>query len=216
MPTTPNGVWTPDDSDDWDLVTDLAAMAVSIDNAFGTPPVSFLGTEAERAALAAPKLRNGVTFRTTDTNITYHRSAGAWRIAPGTVLGSFETQPAGAISGAAGSVVGSVVTSSVAVPVGQRVRATAYYSQYTSTAASSNYTVLQIRNNASPVTYADHDKRIGARGWSSATAGVHDSVTPMGIVTATVNAPVSAAVYLASGSTAVHGPDSFTIILEAV
>ena len=119
MPTTPNGVWTPDDSDDWDLVTDLAAMAVSIDNAFGTPPASFLGTEAERAALAAPKLRNGVTFRTTDTNITYHRSAGSWRIAPGTLLGSFETTGTGNISGTSGTVVGGVVVSSVAVPVGQ-------------------------------------------------------------------------------------------------
>lgn len=216
MPTTPNGVWSPDDSDDWDLVTDLAAMAVSIDNAFGTPPASFLGTEAERAALAAPKLRNGVTFRTTDTNITYHRSAGAWRIAPGTLLGSFETTGTGNISGASGTVVGGVVVSSVAVPVGQRVKATAYYSQYnTSGSANSNFTLLHMRNNASPVSYADYDKRVGARGWSSISNGVHDSVSPMCMITATVNAPVSAAVYLASQTTAVYGPDFFTLVLEA-
>lgn len=33
MPTTPRGIWTPSDSDDWDLTVDLAAMAVSIDDA---------------------------------------------------------------------------------------------------------------------------------------------------------------------------------------
>lgn len=32
MPTTPGGIWTPDDNDDWDLTVDLAAMAVSIDD----------------------------------------------------------------------------------------------------------------------------------------------------------------------------------------
>lgn len=33
MPTTPGGIWTPDDNDDWDLTVDLAATAVSIDDA---------------------------------------------------------------------------------------------------------------------------------------------------------------------------------------
>lgn len=33
MPTTPRGIWTPADSDDWDLTVDWAANAVSIDTA---------------------------------------------------------------------------------------------------------------------------------------------------------------------------------------
>lgn len=33
MPTTPRGIWTPADSDDWDLTVDLASMALSIDSA---------------------------------------------------------------------------------------------------------------------------------------------------------------------------------------
>lgn len=33
MPTTPRGIWTPSDSDDWDLTVDWAANAASIDTA---------------------------------------------------------------------------------------------------------------------------------------------------------------------------------------
>ena len=33
MPTTPKGIWSPDDGDDWDLTIDLAAMAISTDAA---------------------------------------------------------------------------------------------------------------------------------------------------------------------------------------
>ena len=33
MPTTPNGRWSPDDGDDWDLTIDLAAMAISDETA---------------------------------------------------------------------------------------------------------------------------------------------------------------------------------------
>lgn len=36
MPVSARGVWTPADSDDWDLTVDLAAMATSIDVALGT------------------------------------------------------------------------------------------------------------------------------------------------------------------------------------
>ncbi|AXC37915.1 hypothetical protein SEA_JACKO_57 [Microbacterium phage Jacko] len=225
MPITPGGRFSPGDTDEWDLTTDLAAMQVSnetasqteIANALNTQSASFIGTEAERAALTAPKLRNGITFRTTDTNITYYRTGGAWRIAPGTTLGVYEYFSGSNIGGATGTLVGNLVSSAVSVPVGQRVRAIASYSQYNNSGtANSNFTLLQMRNSASPITYNDFDVRVGARGWSSVSSGVHDSVTPIAMLTATVNAPVSAAVYLGSSTTSVYGSDRFTLILEAM
>lgn len=38
----------------------------------------FIGTNAQRLALAAPKLRNGITWAATDTGVIWRRLAGAW------------------------------------------------------------------------------------------------------------------------------------------
>lgn len=90
MPTTPRGIWTPTDGDDWDLITDLAAFAVSVDTAIGAAlsglplPTRYIGTDAERSALTAPNLRNGIEFQTTDTNLIWYRVSGAWtQVLPG-------------------------------------------------------------------------------------------------------------------------------------
>lgn len=53
MPTTPRGIWTPADSDDWDLTVDLASMALSIDSAISasvaTGSISMFGGSAAPA-----------------------------------------------------------------------------------------------------------------------------------------------------------------------
>ena len=78
MPTTPLGVWTPDDGDDWDLTIDLAAMAISIDAALIAGATRVIGTDAERIAATAPLLRNGLEFYATDTGIEWRYTSGAW------------------------------------------------------------------------------------------------------------------------------------------
>lgn len=40
MATTTSGIWTPDDSDDWDITVDLAAMANSIQSLFNSLPTA--------------------------------------------------------------------------------------------------------------------------------------------------------------------------------
>lgn len=105
MPTTPLGVWTPDDSDDWDLTVDLAAMAVSIDSAIDNginaiPKNYMIGTNAERLALSGGALFTGLKFYTTDTKVEWIYSNSAWRLASpqgGTVTGA--DVPANAYTG---------------------------------------------------------------------------------------------------------------------
>lgn len=222
MPTTPGGRWSPADSDDWDLTTDLAAMQVSNESASAAEiataisaqlPTRFVGTDSQRTALVAPQLRNGIEFQTTDTNLTWQRRSGTWFIAPGQVLGAM-TGPATNVTGAAGTLAGTIVSTPV-LPVGQRVKVFAFYSQYTTGTANANYTMLRVRNNAADVTYAIADMVVGMRGYSAATSGVHDSVTPAGIFTTTVAAKVSAGVYLASGTTGIYGQDSFQMWIES-
>lgn len=219
MPTTPRGIWTPADSDDFDIVTDMAATAVSVDDAItaglaGIPrPWRYSGTEAQRAALTAPDLRNGIEFQTTDSNLVYLRTAGAWRIAPGTLLGSMELTTN--VTGAAGALVGTIV-STVALPVGQRVKVSASYSQYNVSAVNSNFTMLQARNSSANVSWTEYDKRAGARGWSSVAGQIHSSVSPWLILTATTAEKVSAGIYIASGTTGVSGADLISLSIEAV
>lgn len=224
MPITPGGRFSPGDSDDWDLTTDLAAMQVSNETATATEitaaingilPTRYIGTEAQRAAMTAPNLRNGIEFQSTDgpNYLTWQRRNGGWYLAPGQVL-AVMTGPASNITGAGGTLAGSII-STPTLSVGQRVKIMSNYSQYNVGNANSNYTVLRARNNAADVSFTVADMVIGARGYSSVTSGVHDTVTPAGILTTTVAAKVSAAVYLASATTGIYGQDGFQLWIES-
>jgi len=83
MPTTPKGIWSPDDGDDWDLTIDLAAMAISTDAAIpGTGNVNqqFYGPAADRASLTGVK--PGDTYQETNAGkLTWRQNtAGLWRV----------------------------------------------------------------------------------------------------------------------------------------
>lgn len=80
MTTTPRGVFSPDDSDDWDLTVDLAAMAVSIDTAL----LAGSGLESALPATAT----NGSTYYATDTNMQFVRKGGAWKRSPNRFVGA--------------------------------------------------------------------------------------------------------------------------------
>lgn len=59
----------------------LNGQSTAIDVAMLGNIWEFHGTEAQRIALATPKLRDGITFVTTDTKRTWLRSGGTWMTA---------------------------------------------------------------------------------------------------------------------------------------
>ncbi|QYC54180.1 hypothetical protein SEA_WELCOME_62 [Microbacterium phage Welcome] len=82
MPITPGGRWSPADSDDWDLTTDLAAMQVS-NEAASTAEITAASryrtmTNAQRVALPAGQLTEGLRVFTTDTRLNHIYTQGAW------------------------------------------------------------------------------------------------------------------------------------------
>lgn len=86
MPITPGGRFSPADSDDWDLTTDLAAMQVSNEAASATdisgalaalPPEKFIsGTASDRAALT--QRVSGRLFLETDTGLIFEDRVTSW------------------------------------------------------------------------------------------------------------------------------------------
>lgn len=82
MPITPGGRFSPNDSDEWDLVTDLAAMQVSNETASSNDIQNGSNyrvlTNAQRLALSGANLREGLMVWTSDTRATFMYTGGAW------------------------------------------------------------------------------------------------------------------------------------------
>lgn len=82
MPTTPGGRWSPGDTDDWDLTTDLAAMQVSNETASANEIQLASNyrvlTNAQRLALPGAQLREGLTVWTSDTRVEWRYTGGVW------------------------------------------------------------------------------------------------------------------------------------------
>lgn len=107
MPTTPRGIWTPSDSDDWDLTVDLAAMAVSIDDAITsaaqadtgwvalTPASGFTagGGFGYRKIGPAVYLRGWVTGSLTTSEVTITTLPAGARPSQVTIAPSLSTSP---------------------------------------------------------------------------------------------------------------------------
>lgn len=74
MPTTPRGIWTPDDSDDWDLTVDLAASALSTDAAIGNSQNALRGL----TSAMPPAGQEGRTYYATDTNRSWFDNGTSW------------------------------------------------------------------------------------------------------------------------------------------
>lgn len=76
--TVPDGIWSPDDSTAYNLPVDLAAMADTVQDALIARTARSIGTDAERLALSAPALKNGLEFYATDTGVEWRYVSGAW------------------------------------------------------------------------------------------------------------------------------------------
>lgn len=81
MATTPKGIYYPTvDTIMTPLANQFATLAQSVDTALGNVISAghFTGTDAQRLALAAPSLRKGVTWYTSDTNLMYMYNGSSW------------------------------------------------------------------------------------------------------------------------------------------
>lgn len=81
MATTPRGIYYPTvDTIMTPLANQFATLAQSVDTALGNVISAghFTGTDAQRLALAAPSLRKGITWYTSDTNLMYMYNGTAW------------------------------------------------------------------------------------------------------------------------------------------
>lgn len=169
-------------------------------------------TDATRTALTGASLFEGLRVRTTNNGLySWVYTGGAWQLEAGQVLA--QTESSTSVTGGAGTIVGSIV-STIALPIGQQVKVSACYSQYSTAVVPSNV-VLQSRNNATNVSFATYDKRTGTRGYSTAASQVQNSSTPFHFLTTTVAAKVSAAIYLNSASCGVFGGDNILLCIES-
>lgn len=81
MPTTPRGIWTPDSTDDYDLVVDLAATANSIDGALDNLSESSnvrVGTAAQRASFLASAPVGSLWQDTDGIRMIWRKDGSAW------------------------------------------------------------------------------------------------------------------------------------------
>lgn len=110
MPTTPDGRWSPNDGDPFDLTTDLAAMQVSNSTATANaiannvPPQNYrVGTDAQRRAIPAGQLYEGLTYYTTDTDRNWFYSGTTWLPAD---PGLYQIRP-DSVSGTGATILGN-------------------------------------------------------------------------------------------------------------
>ena len=175
--TSPDNAWSPDSVDPYKLTVDLAAMQASVQAALVARVKYFSGSDAARLALAAPYLADGITWKTTDTGITYNREGGVWKpweskwisyspssssitVGAGTALTRYKYE-AGRVRchfrfkiGAGGNIAG---TASVALPVARAALSYPYemspeIGHAYDDSATTNYILTVIANAGSTTT----------------------------------------------------------------
>lgn len=145
MPVTPLGVWTPNDSDDWDIVTDLAAMGVSIDGAItGVANATIYKAGLTSARPLASAVTEGYMWYATDTNVLWRHNGSAWELFG---LGPFKSiqvssNTTGTVAGTGTmqALTGIALSSAVTTGIPCRAKVTVSFQAYT-TAAGSGYSI---------------------------------------------------------------------------
>lgn len=126
MPTTPGGRYSPGDSEEWDLTTDLAAMQVSNETATANEISAIrqnyrVGTDSERTSLSGADLYAGLKFMVPATGIEWLRLATAWTWSPRNIA----RVEMSANQGITGSIVAlSGLTTTFTAPFAGRFRMT--------------------------------------------------------------------------------------------
>lgn len=145
--TSPDNIWSPDASNPYQLTTDLAALADSVQDAItglrGGIAYRADLTDAQRLALTGGALFEGLQVRTTDTKIDWLYTGGTW-VAWGTSSANVTVEsgwtatagytPRVVRNGGIVSIFGAVTnagggfTSVVTVPAGYRPTANTFLS----------------------------------------------------------------------------------------
>lgn len=76
--TTPDGIYSPDLTGEFNYVGDLGMLASSVQTALVKRSWYYVGSDAQRLALQAPELRDGITWEDPSTGRMWTRRAGAW------------------------------------------------------------------------------------------------------------------------------------------
>lgn len=76
--TTPDAIFWPDNSLDYEYSTHLAMMAGSMQSALIKRSWYYIGTDAQRLALGGAELRDGIIFEDVATGEVWQRKGGAW------------------------------------------------------------------------------------------------------------------------------------------
>lgn len=77
--TTPDNIWTPDSQDDYALTADLAATAVSVQNALTRRANSYTGTTAQRTAFTAAAPEGALWSDTNGEKILWIKQGASWQ-----------------------------------------------------------------------------------------------------------------------------------------
>lgn len=116
--TSPDNIWTPDATNPYQLTTDLAAMADTVQDAIQDARLNGRYraiTNAERLALTGADLYEGLWVWTTDTKILYRYTSAAWK-EQGNGPVAHNGNPGAAIAGV------TIPGSAVALPQGLKVK----------------------------------------------------------------------------------------------
>lgn len=165
----------------------------------------------ELDAWAAPV---GATARTLDSDLLWVRRSSptlGWYIAPGQRLAYMS---AVATNGVVNTLIGSIA-STIALPIGQRVRVLcAPVSGYAVAAGPITYSLL-LRNNSADVAYGASDKKCQVRAYQGGGNGVVSLAGTETEFVTTVAAKVSAGLYVDAGTWTTYGPDGQELWIES-
>ena len=77
--TSPDNIWTPDSSDNYDYVIDAAATATSVQNALTKRANSYIGTSEDRIAFTADAPVGSTWADTNGDNILWIKQGASWQ-----------------------------------------------------------------------------------------------------------------------------------------
>ena len=122
--TSPDNLWSPDSTDPYNLVPDLAAMQDTVQDALNTVKTYQPLTNAQRLALAGADLFEGRIVYTTDTNALWKYNGSAWELFGFGPFKSTQTQASGSGTVTAASMAALTgISASQAITTGVACRA---------------------------------------------------------------------------------------------
>lgn len=218
MATTPHGIPLADGSTVVNPIqAPLNAMANAVDAALDDTLTAIAGvgmakgTAAQRVAAAAETTAGSYWTDTTD-NLLYRHNGTKWLIAPGQILASMIGPTTNTVGN--GFNVGPVISTPI-VPIDQRVKIVANFSQYNINSSGPSVVATYARNNAENVTDVAFDLKIVSRTHSSAASFVASGRGCAALMTATVAAKITATIVVSDSNSGVYGADGTHLWIES-